>query len=91
MNMSMKLEKLRTMINEADEEIVQLIARRQSYMPEVSAIKRKENIAIFQPEREASVLASKKVLAKKFGVSGRLIESIFALIFKDSRRIQRKS
>jgi chorismate mutase/prephenate dehydrogenase len=87
----MKLEKLRTRINEADYKIVQLVARRQSYMPEVAVIKRKEKIAIFQPEREVSVLASKKVLAKKFGVSERLIESIFRLILKDSRRIQRKS
>jgi len=86
-----ELEKIRRKISNIDSEIVRLIARRQSCMPKVAAIKKKDGLPILQPGKEKQLIATKKVLAKRLRVNPRLIQSIFKLIFKDSRRIQRES
>ena len=84
------LKTIRAMISTIDGKIIRLVARRQSYMPKVAALKKKDGIPILQSGREAALLKSHKALAKKLGVSTKLIEDIFKLVFKDSRRIQSK-
>ena len=88
--MSKELDKIRRKISGIDSEIVRLIARRQSCMPKVAVIKKKGGLPILQLGRERELIAAKKALAKELGVNPRLIQSIFELIFNDSRRIQRK-
>ena len=87
----MNLKAFRGKIDKADKEIIRLIARRQSYAPAIAKIKKKIGASVLQPRREAEVLASRQMFAKKHGLNTKLIRNIFILILKDSRRIQGRS
>ena len=67
--MSKELDKIRRKISGIDSDIVRLIARRQSYMPKVAAIKKKDGLPILQPGREKRLIASKTALAKMYAVA----------------------
>ena len=59
-------------------------------MPAVGRYKKENGMKIYQPKREQEILVSKKQQAKKLGLDVGLIQKIFKLILKDSRKIQNK-
>ena len=85
------LEQIRKQIDVIDEQIVKLIAERRSYMPAVAAYKKKNNLPLFQPERENELLASKKELAGRLNVDSVLINKIYTLILEDSKKLQKEA
>ena len=86
----MELSDIRLELNKIDTEIVELISKRQSFMPAVGAYKKEHNLPIYQPEREVEILKVQKELALKAGADPGLIEKIFLLIFDNSRHLQEK-
>ena len=70
--------------------IVDMIAKRQSYMPAVGLYKKKHGMAINQKDREMLILESLKKVSEEKGVDGDLVEDVFKRIFKDSKRIQKE-
>jgi chorismate mutase/prephenate dehydrogenase len=84
----MNLQELRSEINRIDAEIVALLAQRQALMPEVARQKKEQGLPIFQPEREAEVLARLEELARREKVSPVLTRTIFSEIFNNSKEIQ---
>lgn len=87
----MNLEELRAKINEIDVELVKLIARRLSYMPDVGKYKKENGLPLTQPEREKEILEAKRKLAQELGVDPDLIEKIFVLLFEEAKKIQEKA
>jgi chorismate mutase/prephenate dehydrogenase len=85
------MEKIRYKLDEIDSEIVALIAKRQSLVPEIGKYKAEHKLPITQPKREKAILVSKKHLARELGLKPTLIEKIFKLIMENSREIQKKS
>jgi len=86
----MKLKSIRANIDKIDIKIIDMIIKRQSYMPSVGKYKKKEGIPIDQKEREIFILNKLKKLSSEKKINPKLIENIFKLIFKDSKNIQKK-
>ena len=84
------LEGLRKQIDLVDALIIRCLAKRLEIVKEVAEIKKRENLPIFQPEREMQMLEKRKGLAIANGVSSLLIENIFKNILESSREEQNK-
>jgi len=63
--MKNQLESLRKQINEIDEQIISLLAKRMKVVKEVGHLKRKNNIPILDRSRWQKVIKSKKGYIKK--------------------------
>jgi len=85
-----KLETLRKKINAVDAKIIRLLAARQALTLAVGAYKKKHNLPIRHPDREAEILKKSRAMALESGLSILLVRNIFKEIFKVSKRIQRK-
>jgi len=87
----MDLNLIRKNLNKIDNQLVTLLAKRQSYMPAVGKYKQKNNSPITQIKREQEIFDSLKKLAKQKKVNSELIQKIFKLIITDAKKIQRES
>jgi len=67
---------IREAIDSIDENIVKLISKRAKYVHKASEFKKSE-IAVQDKKRVKAVIASKKELARKYGVSSSLIVMIY--------------
>ena len=86
----MDLKLIRKNLNKIDQKLVELIAKRQSYMPAVGKYKEQNNLPINQTKREQEIFDSLKKLAKQEKVNPELIQKIFKLIMTDAKNIQRQ-
>ncbi len=84
----MELEDLRKQIDEIDEELVEVISRRLSIMPEVAEIKRSQNVGIDQKGREREVLENIRRKAGEKGLDPDFVEKIMIEIIGESKKIQ---
>ena len=71
-----ELTALRDQIDEVDKALLDLLARRMALVAEVGEVKSKYGLPIYVPEREASMLASRRKEAQALGVSPDLIEDV---------------
>ncbi len=79
-----KLSVLRDEIDEIDSQLVALLAKRRAVTTKVGLLKSAEGIAIFAPEREASLIKLRREQAKDAGISPELIEDILRRLMQDS-------
>ena len=79
-----KLAILRDEIDEIDSQLVALLAKRRTVTTKVGLLKSAEGIAIFAPEREASLIKLRREQAKDAGISPELIEDILRRLMQDS-------
>lgn len=86
----MDLEEIRKQIDITDENIVRLIAKRMSYIAMVAEYKRKNNLSVYDPRREAQIIQSKKILAHDLDLDKVLVEKIFSALMEASRNTQEK-
>lgn len=86
----MKLELLRKKINAFDLKIINLLAKRKNLVNKIALIKRTNNIAIPDFKRETELLERLIINAEASGLEKKFILKVFALIIKESRRIQEK-
>jgi monofunctional chorismate mutase len=87
----MELDEIRKKLDTIDENIVRLIAERLSYAPKIAAYKQKNNMPIYDKNREDQITRSKRLLAEELGADPKLIEKVFAAIMETSRNIQEQS
>lgn len=85
---AMKLEDLREQIDEIDEELVEVISRRLSIMPEVAEIKRSRNVGIDQEGREREVIENIRKKAEERRMDPDFVERIMTEIISESKKIQ---
>jgi chorismate mutase/prephenate dehydrogenase len=78
------LEQYRAQIDELDTQLVELLAARKAVTQKIGAVKRANSMPIYVPEREASLIASRRAQAEALGVSGDLIEDILRRNMRDS-------
>jgi chorismate mutase len=86
----MNIQKIREKISKCDTKIIDLIAKRQSFMSSVGLYKKQNKIPINQPQREKEILSKIKVLAVEQRLSPAMLEKIFKTLFKDAKERQRK-
>ncbi|AGH80431.1 bifunctional chorismate mutase/prephenate dehydrogenase [Psychromonas sp. CNPT3] len=80
----MPLSKLRDKIDSVDKKLIDLLAERLRLVAEVGIVKTKHGLPIYVPEREASMLASRRQEAKLKGVPEDLIEDILRRTMRES-------
>ncbi len=74
------MNRIRDAIDDIDEQIIKLLSDRTKCVDEIA--KHKQKLKSFQDsKREKQILARNKKLAKKLGVSNKLIEAIYKLMF----------
>ena len=71
-----ELTALRDQIDEVDKALLNLLAKRLELVAEVGEVKSRFGLPIYVPEREASMLASRRAEAEALGVPPDLIEDV---------------
>ncbi|MBT0728398.1 bifunctional chorismate mutase/prephenate dehydrogenase [Rosenbergiella australiborealis] len=79
-----ELNALRDKIDETDKALLALLAQRMKLVAEVGEVKSQHGLPIYVPEREASMLASRRVEAEAAGLPGDLIEDILRRVMRES-------
>ncbi len=79
-----ELTALRDQIDEVDKALLGLLARRLELVSEVGEVKSRYGLPVYVPEREASMLASRRQEAEQLGVSPDLIEDVLRRVMRES-------
>ncbi|SHO55239.1 bifunctional chorismate mutase/prephenate dehydrogenase [Vibrio quintilis] len=82
--MTVELNELRDQIDEVDQQMIDLLARRLSLVEKVGEVKSQHGLPIYVPEREAAMLASRREEAEAQGVPPQLIEDILRRTMRES-------
>ena len=78
------LESLRKQIDECDNALLDLLARRMRISREIGAYKRDHNMAIVQTNRYSEILDKRGAQASLCGVNARFVRELFELIHEES-------
>lgn len=79
-----ELTALRDQIDEVDKALLDLLAKRLKLVAEVGEVKSRYGLPIYVPEREASMLASRREEAQALGVPPDLIEDVLRRVMRES-------
>ncbi|MGH9176366.1 MAG: chorismate mutase [Vicinamibacterales bacterium] len=87
----LSLEALRDEIDKLDEVIVRLLDRRARCAYAIGRLKKEAGLAIYEPQREAAVIARVKELNIRLGgpLDQHAIARLYERIMDEARRIQR--
>ncbi len=85
------LGQLRDEIDELDSQLVEILAKRRQVTSKVGALKSKVGMPIYAPDREASLIASRRLQAEEMGVDANLVEDILRRMMRDSYSSQDES
>ncbi|MBN2507496.1 MAG: bifunctional chorismate mutase/prephenate dehydrogenase [Verrucomicrobia bacterium] len=79
------LEGLRRQIDEIDERIVELLARRHGVIQRVVALKKSAHLPIYHPAREEYLISQRRHQARQAGLDPDHIEELYRSIMRQSR------
>lgn len=79
-----ELTALRDQIDDVDKALLKLLAKRLDLVAEVGEVKSHHGLPIYVPEREVSMLASRRNEAEALGVPPDLIEDVLRRIMRES-------
>ena len=83
-----ELENLRRQIDGIDQQIVSLLAKRQTEVERVVALKKAHNLPVYHPAREENLISEKRNQGAKAGLDPDYIEELFRRILRQSRTEQ---
>ena len=88
----MSIEELRNRIDVIDDQLVRLLNVRVACAVEVGRLKHEAGLPIYQPEREAHVLAKVKQSATELSgpLAAEAVVRIFERIIDEARRLERR-
>lgn len=82
--MTAELSQLRAQIDEADKTLLSLLAKRMNLVAQVGEVKSQLGLPIYDPDREAAMLASRRDEAENMGIPPDLIEDVLRRIMRES-------
>ncbi len=82
--MAEELQGLREQIDQVDKSLLSLLAKRMQLVAEVGEVKNRYGLPIYAPDREASMLASRRTDAQMMGISPDLIEDVLRRVMRES-------
>jgi chorismate mutase len=85
-----QLVRLRKDIDKIDYEVLELLASRSKLVHEIGLYKKENNITIFQPERWAEIVETRKKYGKEIHLSEEMILDLVKLIHRESISVQTK-
>jgi len=83
-----KLEQLRSVIDDLDEELINKFSSRMEIIEKIGTYKSENNVTILQLERWEKILSNRRFLASKVGLSDQFIKKILELVHQESIRVQ---
>lgn len=83
-NFDQQLNTLRNGIDDIDSQLVALLAKRRAITEKIGKLKSETGMPIYAPEREASLLSSRRQQAIDIGLSPDLIEDVLRRLMRDS-------
>jgi len=89
MYFSMTIEEIRAEITQIDEEIISLIARRQSLAGKIAEVKQERGIPVHDNQRKNDVLAYVMKLAKAHHIDPVPVKGIFETLIGMNEKAQR--
>jgi chorismate mutase/prephenate dehydrogenase len=87
----MDLEELRKALSDIDQEIVELVARRQAVVGEIGAVKQRDHIGTRDFRREKLVIDRVRAHARDNGVDADAVERVFELLIRSSLTSQEQA
>src|SRR6202030_3852056 len=91
MGHDMTLDELRTALTELDEQLLDLVARRQTLSEQVAAVKRATGRATRDFGREREVILRGRTTAERLGISPDLAESLLRQLIQSSLTTQEQA
>ena len=85
---SERLADLRSQIEELDQAVVRLVARRRGLARDIGAAKRAAGLPAVDPDRERAVLARVTAVARAEGMPDQEIRRLYELLIEMSRTAQ---
>lgn len=82
------LAELRSQIEELDQAIVRLVARRRGLARDIGAAKRAAGLPAVDPDRERAVLERVMAFARAEGMPGQEVRRLYELLIEMSRTAQ---
>ena len=83
------MQKIRKQIDQIDQKILNLIAKRYSLALKLADQKKQNNLPIQDKKREEKILANIVKKAKKLSIAPEHVQKLFKQILKESRRVQK--
>ncbi|WP_080805396.1 bifunctional chorismate mutase/prephenate dehydrogenase [Desulfamplus magnetovallimortis] len=80
-----EIKNLRDTIDDIDEQILTLIAKRLKEVKKVVALKKEHNMPVFHPAREEDLISKLRSHANSSGVDADFIEDLYRVILRNSR------
>lgn len=82
------LEKYRTTIDELDEQLLEILARRMNISEQIGILKKEQNLAPFQAERWQALLEDRLIKGERLSLNSELIKKIFEAVHMESIKRQ---
>ena len=83
-----EIERLRRNIDEVDAVLVKLLNQRARWALEIGEVKRRTGAPIYQPDREAKVVAHVEAI-NRGPLSGEAVRRLFERVIDENRRLER--
>jgi len=84
----MELEKLREEIDQLDEELIDILNRRDEVVRRIAAAKAAHKRQVLDPKREEALYRRVRQISRRKDMDGEYIRNLFQLILQHSRKIQ---
>jgi len=85
-----ELRETRALIDEADEEILELLSRRAALAQQIGRAKAERGWTVADPARERQLLEARRARASELGLDADAVADIFSAILAFSRSLQRR-
>ena len=82
------LMQLRRQIDQLDNELIEVLAKRMNISREIGAYKRDHNMPIVQPNRYGDIMNTRILAAKSMGIGEEFMRSVLSAIHEESVRLQ---
>lgn len=86
----MSLARLRKEIEKLDRQLLETLARRFDGVNQIARLKEQGKLPVFSREREEVLYRNYKEWAQKLDLSQKMVKSLFQIILKESRQVQRR-
>lgn len=80
-----ELEQMRKKIDAIDQQVVDLLSKRQDQVKQVVALKKVHHLPVYHPAREEDLISSRRHQARTAGLDPDYVEELFRVILRQSR------
>lgn len=88
-NVFVRIENERKRIDDIDEKILHLLAKRSTVVRKIGILKFNNQIAAVQPKRIKQLIISRRNKASELGLDSQFVEKLYQLIHQQSVKIQK--